>query len=215
VWLDDPACLVDTETREAIRRFADDLDRAGVAVEELTDPPVAGREALEVFVRLQAGEVVHGLDDEAWARSVRNAKEDPSNAAARGHVQSLRDALVDLETQRAIAAEWARIHQRYHVVLCPATPRTAPALSDVPVAARLLEVDGVSVPAADQVNAWSRLSSLGRGPATVLPLGAGAVSGLPVGAQLLGAYLDDRTPLRVAALAEEAGLIGFTPPEGW
>ena len=62
---------------------------------------------------------------------------------------------------------------------------------------------------------WSRLSSLGRLPATVVPLGPGAVSGLPVGAQLLDPYLEDRTPLRVAALAEEAGLLGFRPPPGW
>jgi amidase len=48
-----------------------------------------------------------------------------------------------------------------------------------------------------------------------VPLGAGAISGLPVGAQLLGPYLEDRTPLRVAALAEEAGLVGFRPPPGW
>jgi amidase len=217
VWLDDPACLVDTETREAIRAFADALDRAGAAVEELADPPVSGQEALDLFVRLQAGEVVHGLDDEAYARSVRIAGSATGRAGAmaRGHVQALRDALVDLEAQRTIAARWARVHERHHVVLCPATPRTAPPHSDIPNNVRTMPLDGVEVPAADQVNAWSRISSLGRGPATVVPLGAGATSGLPIGAQLLGRYLDDRTPLRVAALAEQAGLVGFAPPEGW
>ena len=40
-------------------------------------------------------------------------------------------------------------------------------------------------------------------------------NGLPVGARLLSPHLGDRRPLRVAALAEEAGLLGFRPPPGW
>ncbi|HVV08294.1 amidase family protein [Amycolatopsis sp.] len=216
VWPDDPACLADNETRAAIRAFADALDRAGAHVEELADPPVRGEGAIELFVRLQAGEVVHGLDDEAYARSA-GLVDAPGRAGAmaRGHVRSLRAALDDFEAQRHIAARWAEVHERYHVVLCPAAPCAAPPHSDVPNETRLLTLDGTGVPAADAVAAWSRISSLGGGPATVVPLGAGAVSGLPVGAQLLGRYLDDRTPLRVAALAEEAGLVGFTTPEGW
>jgi len=212
VWLDDPACPVDSETRTAIRAFADALDHTGAHVEELTDPPVRGQEALDLFVRLQAGEVVHGLDDEAYARSVSLARE---SAMARGHLQSLRDALRDFEAQRAIAVRWAEIHERYDVVLCPAAPCAAPPHSDIPADIRTLNLDGAEVPAAEAVGAWSRISSLGRGPATVVPLGAGHTSGLPVGAQLLGRYLDDRTPLKVAELAEQAGLIGFTAPKGW
>lgn len=218
VWLDDPACPVDTETRDAIRAFADALARAGAHVEELTDPPVRGQEAIDLFVRLQAGEVVHGFDEEAYARSVRLVEEGATGRAgamARGHLQSLRDALDDFEEQRAITARWADVHERHHVVLCPAAPCAAPVHSDVPVDRRTLVLDGREYPAADTVNAWSRISSLGRGPATVVPVGPGPVTGLPIGAQLLGAYLDDRTPLAVAMLAEEAGLIGFTPPEGF
>ena len=77
-----------------------------------------------------------------------------------------------------------------------------------------VEVAGRAVPI-DTVCDWARLSSLGRLPATVVPLGPGEVSGLPVGAQLLGPYLEDRTPLAVARLAEQAGLVGFRRPPGW
>ncbi|KAA9166124.1 amidase [Amycolatopsis acidicola] len=216
VWLDDAACPVDKETVAAIRAFADALAEAGADVEELTDPPVRGEEAIELFIRLQAGEVVHGLDDEACVRSAALVDAPGrAGAMARGHLQSLRAALDDFEAQRQIAARWAEVHERYHVVLCPAAPCAAPPYSEVPAESRLLTLDGVEVPAADTVGAWSRISSVGGGPATVVPLGAGATSGLPIGAQLLGRYLDDRTPLRVAALAEEAGLIRFTAPKGW
>ncbi len=49
-------------------------------------------------------------------------------------------------------------------------------------------------------------------PATVAPAGMTA-SGLPVGIQILGPYLEDATPIRLASLlARENG--GFTPPPG-
>ncbi len=49
-------------------------------------------------------------------------------------------------------------------------------------------------------------------PATVAPAGITA-SGLPVGIQILGPYLEDATPIRLASLlARENG--GFTPPPG-
>jgi amidase len=50
-------------------------------------------------------------------------------------------------------------------------------------------------------------------PATVAPVGK-TDGGLPVGIQILGPYLEDATPIRLAALlAEVAG--GFTPPPGY
>jgi amidase len=218
VWLDDPAAPVDGETRAALAGFAEQLAAAGCRVEELTDPPVAGQGSLDLYTRLQAGEVVHGLDDAGWRAALElaaRAGDAPEVVAARGHVQSLRASLADREAQWAAVTRWDAVFDRVDVVLCPAVPCAAPPLSDVPVSRRTLDLDGRALPAADTGWAWSRLTSIGMGPATVVPLGAGARSGLPVGAQLLGRYLDDRTPLRVATMLEEAGLLGFAPPPGW
>ena len=50
-------------------------------------------------------------------------------------------------------------------------------------------------------------------PATVAPAGK-TPQGLPVGIQILGPYLEDATPIRLAGLlAKEHG--GFTPPPGY
>jgi len=50
-------------------------------------------------------------------------------------------------------------------------------------------------------------------PATALPLGL-TRAGLPIGVQAIGPYLEDRTPLRFAALvARELG--GFQAPPGY
>ncbi|MFK4537431.1 Asp-tRNA(Asn)/Glu-tRNA(Gln) amidotransferase A subunit family amidase [Bradyrhizobium ottawaense] len=47
-------------------------------------------------------------------------------------------------------------------------------------------------------------------PATAVPLGL-SKDGLPVGVQIIGPFLEDRTPLRLAELIErEFG--GFQPP---
>lgn len=57
---------------------------------------------------------------------------------------------------------------------------------------------------------WISFATLAGLPATVAPIGA-AKSGLPVGIQILGPYLEDATPIRFAeALAGAAG--GFAPP---
>jgi amidase len=49
-------------------------------------------------------------------------------------------------------------------------------------------------------------------PATVVPVGLTA-AGLPVGIQIVGPYLEDRTTLAVARCIEEL-LGGFVPPPG-
>ena len=50
-------------------------------------------------------------------------------------------------------------------------------------------------------------------PATVAPAGK-TTGGLPVGIQILGPYLEDATPIRLAALLAQEN-IGFTPPPGY
>ena len=139
-----------------------------------------------------------------------DARQDLADAPEQYH-QSVWAALRDLESARAATARWAQVFGGVDVVLCPAVSRTATAYTASRKAPELVEVDGRDVPI-DTVCDWARMSSLGRLPATVVPLGPGADSGLPVGAQLLGAYLEDRTPLAVARLAEQAGLVSFRSP---
>jgi amidase len=59
---------------------------------------------------------------------------------------------------------------------------------------------------------WLGLATVAHLPATVVPVGR-TPSGLPVGIQIVGPYLEDRTTLAVARCIEEL-LGGFTPPPG-
>ncbi len=60
--------------------------------------------------------------------------------------------------------------------------------------------------------AWVALATVTHLPATVVPVGHTA-SGLPVGIQIVGPYLEDRTTLAAAGLIEKL-LGGFVPPPG-
>lgn len=217
LWLDDPVCVIDSETRSAIRGFADRLVGAGAKVEDLPEPPSVGGEALELFLRLCAGEIAHGLDDESWAFNRELAASDsssPSAVQARRYQQLLKDALDDFEEVRSTMARWRAVFESYDIVLCPATPRAAIRHSDEPRDTRTTTIDD-QVVESDVIFHWSCISSIGKLPATVVPVGLGGRSGLPIGAQLLGPFLEDRTPIRVAALAEADGLIGYQAPPGF
>ena len=73
-------------------------------------------------------------------------------------------------------------------------------------------MNGISRPYGDQIP-WASLPGVCGLPAVVLPAGR-ALDGLPVGLQIIGPFLEDRTVIDVAAdIAELTG--GFVPPPGY
>ena len=77
------------------------------------------------------------------------------------------------------------------------------------VAGSQFEVDGKKVPYGDQI-AWAGIATSNWLPATTMPIGHDD-GGLPIGVQIIGGYLHDRSTVAFAGLVErEFG--GFTPP---
>jgi amidase len=75
--------------------------------------------------------------------------------------------------------------------------------------ARKLEIDGKTVDYVDQI-VWPSLATNCALPSTTMPL-ARTEDGLPVGVQIIGPYLNDRTTITFAGLVErEFG--GFVRP---
>jgi amidase len=108
-----------------------------------------------------------------------------------------------------LQARWQALFQQVDVILCPAMPTTAFSHNHSPLWTRQIDVDDKKVPYYDQI-AWSTVATLTGLPATVAPIGHDA-SGLPIGVQIIGGYLEDRTTIAFAGLIErEFG--GFTPP---
>src|SRR4029077_12995801 len=102
-----------------------------------------------------------------------------------------------------------RCSREVDVVLCPETPTPAFLHDHLPQRSRQRDVDGKKIPYNDQL-AWTGMATVIGLPATAAPIGR-TDSGLPIGVQIIGGYLEDRTTVAVAGLVErEFG--GFTPP---
>jgi amidase len=109
-----------------------------------------------------------------------------------------------------LRAGWQALFEDVDVVLCPPMPTVAlPHDHSSPMRARELDIDGKKVPYGNQI-AWAGIATSNGLPATTMPIGHGD-GGLPIGVQIIGGYLDDRTTIAFADLVErEFG--GFTPP---
>lgn len=106
----------------------------------------------------------------------------------------------------------SRLFREWDVVLCPVLPTPAILHDHGPMEARRVDVDGEAVPYQAQAM-WSSVAAVGGLPATAMPIGL-SPAGLPIGVQIVGPYLEDRTTVHFAELAErEFG--GFVPPPGW
>ena len=109
-----------------------------------------------------------------------------------------------------LRARWQALFEDVDVVLCPPMPTVAfPHDHSSPSGTRQLDIDGKKVPYDDQI-AWAGIATSNGLPATTMPIGH-SDSGLPIGVQIIGGYLDDNTTIAFAGLVErEFG--GFTPP---
>jgi len=108
-----------------------------------------------------------------------------------------------------LRSRWQTLFRDIDVMVCPPMPTTAFPHDHSPARTRQLDVDGKKIPYYDQL-AWAGVATLTGLPATVAPIGHDA-SGLPIGVQIIGGYLNDRTTIAFAGLIErEFG--GFTPP---
>jgi amidase len=131
---------------------------------------------------------------------------------SRGWVLSHRDWIWADRVRAGIAERWRVLFREFDVVICPIMPTPAFPHDHGPPRARKIDIDGTPHAYLHQTM-WPGVATLTGQPATAVPLGR-ADNGLPVGAQIVGPYLEDRTTLRFAALIErEFG--GFVAPPGY
>jgi amidase len=196
LWLDDPDAEVDAEVSKVLAAAAAALAAAGAQVDD-GRPAITMPEAKELFDRLILPAVSVSLDRDLGDR-----------------VSASHRAWLELDQARAgLRRVWADWFRRNDVLLCPVMPMPAFAhdhrgsLRD-----RTVMINGRARPHADTL-AWTGLVGVVYLPSTVAPVGR-TPGGLPVGIQVVGPYLEDRTSLWVAArLAEVTG--GYvSPPVG-
>lgn len=117
---------------------------------------------------------------------------------AMGGPASAHDWLNAIDAQDAIRRQWAALFERVDVVLAPAFGVVAFPHDPAPFNERVHVIDGETTPYPAQV-AWASMATLGNLPATAAPVGRTA-EGLPIGLQIIGPYLEDRTTIAVAGM---------------
>jgi len=125
---------------------------------------------------------------------------------------SHRDWIEADRVRAGIAHQWRQFFGEWDVILCPVLPTTAFPHDHGDMQERRIAIDGQSLPYG-ALSAWASVATLTGLPATAMPIGL-AEDGLPVGMQIVGPYLEDRTTLAFAELVErEFG--GFVAPPGF
>jgi amidase len=128
----------------------------------------------------------------------------------RGIALNHRDWLMADGGRTRLRAQWRELFKTYDAVICPIMPTPAYPHDHLPdQEQRRIRIDGKDFVYPDQL-AWPGIATLPGLPSTAIPTGF-APDGLPVGVQIVGPWLEDRTPLKLAELIErEFG--GFVPP---
>jgi amidase len=216
---DHPLLPVASEIRGALKEFANRLIRASATVARSSPllPDLA--ESARLHTRMVRNTIAFGRPPEFFERMrVQAAALEPEDSSLRAeraraplltHMEWIAAELV----RDRLRNQWAALFRQFDVVLCPPFSVTAfphdhkPDQED-----RTIEIDGQSFPYLSLI-VWATAATPPGLPATVMPI-ARSNSGLPIGVQIIGPFLEDLTTLAFARLAErEFG--GFVPPPGF
>jgi amidase len=215
-WLDDPAFPVDAEVGAPLAALVAALRAAGVTVDEQARPGFALADSLRAYQRLVYPILAAGFPLPAFenllaiAPSLSPDAADPFSRFVLFGTARHREWLAANEAREWFRAQLAELFASYDVLLCPITsvPPIPHDHSD-PMTERRVTVNGTSR-SYFELFAWISIASLTYAPAVAAPAGR-TRGGLPVGVQIVGPFLEDRTPIDFARrLVEVAG--GFAPP---
>jgi amidase len=212
----DPVLPTDAAVRAGIDKLAANLGNAGVKVERnsplLPDFAASSRLYMRMLISFLAASLAPEAYEGARATLAALPPDDTSLAAERlrGVVLSHRDWVIADGGRTRLRAQWRELFRSFDAVICPVMPTPAyPHVHTEPQEGRRIRIDGKDYAYLDQL-AWPGIATLPGLPATAIPTGF-SPNGLPLGVQIVGPWLEDRTPLKLAELIErEFG--GFVPP---
>ena len=202
-----PLLPPDSDVRTAIERLAGNLAKAGAKVSRespllpdfVESSRLYMRRLLSFLGTFMLPEVIAG----AKIAAAQLSPDDKSLPAERlrGMTQSHSGWVLDEGARAQLRAQWHQLFKSFDAVICPIMPTPAyPHDHSLEQEKRRIAIDGKDYVYPDQL-AWPGIATLPGLPATAIPLGL-SPAGLPVGVQIVGPWLEDRTPLRLAELIE-------------
>jgi len=210
-----PLCPTASSIRAALDGLAERLGKAACTIlrvsPNLPDLALTSRVYRELLSAFFSADLPPEARERIEAAAKALSPEEQSLAASglRGATISHPEWIRQSRIRGGLRARWQTLFQEVDVVLCPPMPTTTFPHDHSPQGARKADVDGAKIPYLDQ-SVWAGLATLNGLPATTVPIGHDD-GGLPIGVQIIGGFLDDRTTIAFAGLVErEFG--GFTPP---
>jgi amidase len=215
-----PLMPTDSAVRAAIGRLSDRLAKTGVKVAHksalLPNLADSARLYMRLLASVKSASLSSGRYEEA-RHSAENQSPGDNRLLAertRGTVMSHRDWIATDLARLRLQQQWSLFFREWDILLYP--PASVPAFPhdhSLPIEARHIEIDGKAYPFYDACFVWADPATTGGLPATAAPIDR-SPSGLPIGVQIIGPYLEDRTTIAFAELLErEFG--GFVPPPGY
>jgi amidase len=196
-WLDDPACHVEPEVRDLLEKAAKTLEGAGVRVNCDARPEFTLEKVADTFFALLQAALAGGVANDRLDDYANTVGDTPAAQTRRLLAMRHRQWLSWNERRLQMRKRWEEFFRSWDAILLPVMPCPAiPHDHSEPQAGRVVQVGG------EQRSYWSLITWMAPAgacylPATVVPVGL-LSNGLPVGVQIVGPYLEDRTTLDIA-----------------
>ncbi len=218
LWLDDPAFPVESSVGDRLQEAADKLAKAGAHVEDKR-PEIDFARSDEIYLDLLNLATVWSTPQVEYDQLldlIQKPVEPGQERMVRmiqGMTKSHREwQFLNIERLK-LRQKWADFFKEFDTLLCPAVRIPAFEHDHTEISQRFTRVNGEDQPHIAVLLPWAGLTIMAYLPATVAPVGL-TPEGLPVGVQIVGPYLEDRTTIHLARLMTDV-TGGFTPPPGY
>ena len=211
--LEDPMSPVSSEIKPALESAVRALEKAGARVQHGWPPGFSLRDLFSTYFFMLAAFSFASATPEERERQRKEFAAVKDHPMAEGSLADFASWQRRNHRRLAFRAAWQQYFRNVDAFLIPALPVPAFPHDHSEQARRTVATPEGPLPYIQALLSYMSVANLTGCPATVAPAGKTA-KGLPVGIQILGPYLEDATPIRLASLlAKENG--GFTPPSGY
>ena len=215
VWLDDASAPVDEPVKERVLKVAELAASMGATVDYKARPEFAAGYSHATYGDLLQSALSARQAQEEFEKNLQRrsslADDDTSDLArvTRSSTLFYREWHVQNEQRTQLRWIWHEFFKHYDVLLTPTCVTSAfPHDQNPKTSERIVTVNNETRPYFEQVF-WAGLTGVSYLPSTIVPTGPDA-QGLPIGVQIVGAEMRDKTTIEFARLVhEEIG--GFVP----